>query len=157
VTRAEVTTTLIAAGLLRSEWVLDDREYAPISVAFVREAHRAWLDSLPPALRTLREVGGGKSVPCVRWVPESGDCDNIARDFGAYLSRCMWVDAVTANRPRGNIAAGKLNFHLSPGSGHAINWFIDHDQAAHVFDAASEQLDHLTPDQLDSIFSGEST
>ncbi len=156
-TRFELIAALSSAGFMSGSWTLDDLSYDAISVAFVREAHAAWLDGLPSVLRATREAGGGKSVACVRWVPESGDCDNIARDFGAYLSRCMWADAVSAGRARGNIAAGKFNFEPAPGEGHAVNWFVDHAGTAHVFDAASEKLDHLPREQLGTIMAGEST
>lgn len=154
-TRDDLNRALLLQGY-GMQFALDDSSYDPISVEFVREAHAAWLLSLPPALLTTRHVGGGKTVRAVRWEAESGDCDNIARDFAAFLSRCMWIDAVTQKRPRGNIAAGKFNFQPTPDTGHAINWFVDHEGTVHHFDAASEELDHLTPDQLATIFSGES-
>jgi hypothetical protein len=155
VTRADLLRALLLHGY-GLQFQLDDETYSPISVEFVREAHAAWLESLPPALRTVREIGGGKSVPAVRWEAESGDCDNIARDFAAFLSRCMWAAAVAQRRPRGNIAAGKFNFQPTPDTGHAVNWFVDHEGRPHHFDAATEQFDHLTRDQLATLFAGES-
>jgi hypothetical protein len=154
--RAELIDLLNAHGLFRGHWTLDDVAYATISANFVCEAFAAWLAQLPPELIVGHDIGGGKSITAVRWETESGDCDNIARDFGAFLSRCMWVDAVRTGRPRGNIAAGKFNFTSSRGP-HAVNWFVDHDGRAHVFDAATEQLDHLTPSELATIQAGEST
>lgn len=154
-TRDELNRALLLQGY-GMQFQLDDQTYDPISVEFVRRAHQVWLDNLPAALLTTREVGGGKSVRAVRWEPESGDCDNIARDFAGFLSRCMWVDAVVAKRQRGNVAAGKFNFQPEPNVGHAINWFLDHDGRVHHFDAATEQLDHLTRDHLCTIFAGES-
>lgn len=154
-TRADLQRALLLQGY-GLQFALDDAVYDPVSVEFVRAAHGAWLDSLPPPLRTTREIGGGLSVPAVRWEAEAGDCDNIARDFAAFLSRCMWAAAVAQRRPRGNIAAGKFNFQPTPATGHALNWFADHAGQIHHFDAATEQLDHLTAEQLATIFNGES-
>lgn len=156
-TRPELIASLASAGLFHGSWDLDDITHDTISADFVIEAHAAWVMGLPRELVTGKDIGGGKSITAVRWLPEVFDCDNIARDFGAYLSRCMAVDAVNTGRRRGNVAAGKFNFYQAPDSGHAVNWFVDHEGKAHCFDAASEILDGLTPAQIATIFSGEST
>jgi len=157
VNRVELINCLSRAGYFTGAWNLDDDEYSPVSVAFIDLAHEEWLKSLPPELLTHRDVGGGKTVPASRWIIEAYDCDNIARDFGCFLSRCMAVDAVKRAIGYGNIAAGKFNFMPKPGFGHAINWFMDYDGCIHNFDAGSGQLDYLTHAQLATISAGEST
>jgi hypothetical protein len=161
VNRNELILALISADYYRGGWTLNDRLYSPVSVEFVRdEAYPEWLRSLPRELVTTRHVGGGKTVSCARWVEEAWNCNNIARDFGGFLSRCMGVDVVRTGQARGNAAAGKFDFFLVPGdsaSGHTINFFCDHDGRIHHFDAGSFELDHLSRAQLDTIFAGEST
>lgn len=158
-TRAELITSLADAGYLAGTWGLpkDDR-FQPISCDFVREALPLWVESLPVELVTTLDIGGGKTARVPRWEPESGDCDNIAADFCAYLARCVWRDAIKYGRVRGNVAAGQLFFQVDPGapsSGHAVVWFIDHAGLAHHVDPAQLRLDHLTAEQLGTIFGGE--
>ena len=83
-TRNELVTHLIAADYFRGQWTLNDREYSPFSVAFVRSAHAEWVKSLPDELTFQRDLGGGKTVRAVAWIPEAWNCNNIARDFGAF-------------------------------------------------------------------------
>ena len=146
--RNALVVALMSAGFYRGWWTLDDDEYATVSPGFIRDAHKEWASTLPLELR---------AGTTARWVAETWDCDNIARDFGNFLSRCMAVDAVRTGRPHGNVAAGKINFNPTPDTGHAINWFVDHDGLAHCFDAGSGQMDHLAPEQIATIFEGEST
>ena len=148
-TRNEIVVALMSAGLYRGWWTLDDDEYSAISPGFVDLAHDEWLKSLPSELLS--------NEPSAQWVAEAWDCDNIARDFGGFLSRCMAVDAIKTAKPHGNVAAGKLNFMRTETEGHAINWFVDHDGKAHCFDAGTGQMEDLTPVQLESILEGEST
>ena len=158
-TQFEVLLALSLAGYAKGAWGMPkDVSYSSISVDFVREALPAWVDSLPAELIQIRAVGGGKTVGVARAESESGDCDNIASDFTTFLSRCMWRDAVKTRTPRGNVAAGSFFFWLVPGqpaSGHAIVWFIDHEQRAHHVDPGSQEIDHLSADQLGTIFGGE--
>lgn len=155
-TRNDLTLSLIRAGLYSGAWALDDDSYEPVSREFVTAAMGEFPSFLPPELRTVREVGGGQRLVLPRWIPEVWDCDNLARAFGVYLGICLARDAVLTKRTRGNVAAGLLKFFPTPGTGHAVNWFVDHDGSAHVVDCAT--LDHLTltPAQHASIFAGES-
>ena len=154
--RAEIVTSLISAGFYRGQWDLDDDEYGPISADFVFEAWDAWIESLPGQLRETREIGGGKSIIVPRWLPEVWDCDNHCWSFGEYLSRCMAVDYVNTGTPRGNVAAGKLNYAPTPDTGHAVCWFIDHSGAARIFDPGIGEFTVLTDAQLQTISAGES-
>ena len=129
--RNALVVALMSAGFYRGWWTLDDDEYATVSPGFIRDAHKEWASTLPLELR--------------------------AGTTGNFLSRCMAVDAVRTGRPHGNVAAGKINFNPTPDTGHAINWFVDHDGLAHCFDAGSGQMDHLAPEQIATIFEGEST
>jgi hypothetical protein len=158
-TQFEVLLSLSLAGYAKGQWGMPKGQtYSAISVDFVRECLPAWLDSLPDELLQVRAVGGGKTGRFVRAEPEAGDCNIIATDFTSFLSRCMWRDAIKNRTARGNVAAGMFFFHLipvEPTSGHAIVWFIDHEQAVHHVDPASKEIDHLTPAQLGTIFGGE--
>lgn len=155
-TRADAIASLARAGLYRGQWALDDDTYDPVSAAFIVQAGSDFPSFLPAELRTPVSIGGGKTVETVLWLPEVFDCDNIARAFGVFIDICMARDAVTMSRARGNIAAGKFNFNPTPTTGHAANWFIDHEGIAHVFDAARQADPELTITQLATIFSGES-
>lgn len=151
--------SLVRAQYLRGAWGMPkDALYSPMSVEFVDEAMGAWVESLPPALIVRVPQASGKSVAYPRWEKESGDCDNLIFDLLAYLSRCMWVDAVTTGKPRGNAEAGAFYFQVEPGnpaSGHAIGWFIDHAGNAHHVDPGIRKIDHLTKEQLATIYGGE--
>ena len=154
--------TLLAlslAGYAKGQWGMPKGQtYSTISVDFVRACLAKWLDYLPDECVQVRDIGGGKPERFVRAVPEAGDCNIIATAFTTFLSLCMWADALKNRVPRGNVAAGGFFFHLTPGvpsSGHAVVWFIDHDQIVHHVDPASKQIDHLTPEQLGTIFGGE--
>lgn len=155
----DLMCALSLGGYARGVWGLaKDAAYSTVSVEFIREALSAWLDSLPPKLLQWRDIGGGKTVRFVRWEAESGDCDNIAWDFCAFLSRCMWVDAIKTGKARGNVAAGAFYFQVRPGdvtSGHAIVWFVDHESRVHHVDPGSQQIDHLTAEQLGTIYGGD--
>jgi hypothetical protein len=154
--RNELILRLVAHGLFNGRWTLDDDLYSTVSTAFILDAHVEWMRGLPPELRIMHDIGGGKTEAAAKWVVESWDCENIGKDFGTYLSRCMAVDAVVTGRPHGNIAAGTFNFHPTPDTAHAVNWFFDHEERAHHFDSGDGHLDHLTPQQLATIYSGES-
>lgn len=157
-TRNDVTLALMRTNLYRGSWVLDDLSFDGMSQAFVEEAWREWVQTLPDELAEMAEVGGGKSIRCPRWLPEVFDCDSIARSFAEFVSRCMAVDAVRTNRKRGNAAFGKLNFSLdgNPAMNHAVNWFIDHDLVARVFDAARCVTRNLTAVEIPTVVCGES-
>lgn len=155
-TRNDIIASLIAAGLYGGRWVLDDIEYAPVGREFVFDARREWINSFPLDMLTTYTVGGTLTIPTPIWVPEAGDCDNIARDFAWFMSRCEWFDTIRAKRNRGNMAAGKLNYSPTPDTGHAINWWVDHEGLAHVIDAATLAIDHLTDEQKSTISEGES-
>lgn len=129
-----------------------------MSADFVVEAWGAWMDALPRELKQASGVGGGKSVLVPRWRAEVFDCDNIAVDFAVFLSRCMAVDSVVTGKARGNAAAGRFDFMLNadPAQGHCRNWFIDHDNKAHVFDAGNCQMDGQSTAENATVFSGES-
>lgn len=154
-TRNDITLSLMRAGLYSGQWTLDDVAYDTVSADFVAEAAAEFPSFLPPELRTMRDIGGGKMVVAPRWLEESFDCDNIARAFGVYLDICMARDAVLTKRTRGNIAAGKLNFAPTPTTGHAVNWFIDHEGNAQLIDAANPMPLVLTEAQRQSISAGE--
>ena len=160
ISQFETLLALSLAGYAKGQWGMHKGQvYSPVSVDWVRdEALPEWLNSLPAALVSLQDIGGGKTVRQVRAAPESGDCNIIGTDFIAFLSRCMWRDAVVTGNFRGNVAAGLFFFELLPGdpsSGHAVVWFIDHDQRVHHVDPATRELDHLTPAQLQTIMGGE--
>jgi len=156
VTRNELTLSLIRAGLYSGAWALDDDTYEPVSREFVSAAMVEFPSFLPPELRTMLDVGGGKKLAAPRWLPEVWDCDNLARAFGVYLGICLARDAVITRRTRGNVAAGLLKFCPTPSTAHAINWFVDHDGSAHVVDCATLDFASLTDPQRASIFAGES-
>ena len=153
--RNAVVLALMRAGLYSGAWVLDDDDYDPVSSGFVAQAWEAWVESLPPELRTQADAGGSKTITVPKWSAEVWDCDNLAADFAVFLSRCMAVDAVKTGKPRGNFAGGRLNFSPTPTTGHCVNWFCDYDGNAHVFDAGNCTLDGLTPTQRLSISAGE--
>lgn len=161
-TRNELTLSLIRAGLYSGAWALDDDTYEPVSREFVAAAMVEFPSFLPPALRTMIDVGGGKMLAAPLWLPEAWDCDNLARAFGVYGGICMANDAVLTKRPRGNIAGGKLNFIKKPATaekpavGHAINWFVDHEWNVFCVDCATLNVTDLTDVQRASIFAGES-
>ena len=158
-TRNELIVALITADMYRGQWDLADVLYAPVSPAFVQLAHGAWLDSLPPELLDVRDIGGGKTVRCVKWVPEVYDCDNHTRSFGRFLSDCMAVDCIKTGNNRGNVAAGNFGFARTPApnDGHSDNWFVDYAGKAHNFDPGDESMDKLTALQIQTVFQGEST
>lgn len=155
----ELITALHSGGYLKGTWSsAKDETYQSFSVEFIQEAMGSWLSWLPPELVTVRDVGGGKTVQVPRWETESGDCDNIAYTFCAYLTVCAWLDAVKTSRPRGNAAAGSFFFYQIPGdlsSGHAIVWWVDHSGRAHHCDPATRAIDHLSQAQLATIFGGD--
>lgn len=155
----ELILALSQAGYLAGQWSSPkDLRYDAMSVDFIRQALSEWVRSLHPSLVVMRDIGGGKSERFVRWEEESGDCDNIAWDFVAYLNRCMWVDSINTGTKRGNAACGLMFFFVQPGNattGHAIVWWADHNGAIHHVDPGSKQIDHLTPEQLGTIFGGE--
>jgi hypothetical protein len=156
VTRNELTLSLIRAGLYSGAWALDDDTYEPVSREFVSAAMVEFPSFLPPELRTMRDIGGGKKLAAPRWLPEVWDCDNLARAFSVYVGICMARDAVLTKRTRGNIAGGKLNFCPTPTTGHAINWFVDHEWNVFCVDCATLNVTDLTDAQRASIFAGES-
>jgi hypothetical protein len=156
VTRADVITSLISQGLFNGLWDLDDMNYESLSWQFVTEARAAWLETLPAELVAWRELGlSGKVVKTVKWLPEVFDCDNIARDFGVYLARCMAAKAVREDKALGNVAAGKLNFQPTPTTAHAINWFIDHNGRANTYDAGADILNPLSAADARTVSNGE--
>jgi hypothetical protein len=159
-TQFETLLALSLANYSTGQWGMPKgRLYSPVSVDWVvKEALPEWINSLPPALIQVVDVGGGKTARQVRYSPEAGDCNIIATDFVAFMSRCMWRDAVVSGAERGNLAAGLMFFELIPGdptTGHAIVWFIDHDQNAHCIDPVTREVDHLTDAQLETIMGGE--
>lgn len=156
-TRPDLIASLASAGLYRGAWTLDDAVYDPVSAAFVTQAWEAWVASLPVELRSMVQVGGGKSIAAPLWLSEVFDCDNLAVDFSVFLTRCMAVDAVKLKKPRGNFAGGRFNFFLNgnPATAHCRNWFMDYDGAVHVFDAGNCQLDGMTKAEIESIYAGE--
>ena len=152
-----VISALVSQGLFNGLWDLDDNAYEPVSRAFILEARTAWVESLPEELVSRVPVGSSSlRVKTVRWLPEVFDCDNIARDFGVYLSRCMAAKAVRENKTLGNVAAGKFNFQPSPVTAHAVNWFIDHEGFANTYDAGSDKLNDISAALLKTVSSGES-
>lgn len=156
ITQFDLMRALSLGKYAQGVWgMAKDAEYSTISVDFVKEALQAWIESLPSELIQLRDIGGGKTMRVVRWESESGDCDNIAWDFCAFLTRCMWVDAVKTGRHRGNVAAGVFFFRPSETVAHAIVWFVDHEENVHHVDPGSMQIDHLTAAQLQTIFGGD--
>lgn len=155
-TRNELTLSLIRAGLHTGAWALDDDTYEPVSREFVNAAMIEFPSFLPIELRTMRDVGGNKSIPAPRWIAEVWDCDNLARAFGTYLGICFARDAVLTKRTRGNVAAGLLKFCPTPSTAHAVNWFVDHAGSAHIVDCATLNIAPLTAEQRASIFAGES-
>ena len=89
-TQFELLLSLSLAGYAKGQWGMPkDASYSPISVGFVRECLPAWVDSLPDELTQVRDIGGGKTARFARWEAESGDCDTIAWDFCAFLSRLL--------------------------------------------------------------------
>jgi hypothetical protein len=155
-TRNELTLCLMRGGIYSGAWALDDDNYEPVSREFVLSACMEFPSFLPPELRTMRDIGGGKTVPAPRWITEVWDCDNLARAFGVYLGICMARDAVLTKRTRGNIASGLIKFCPTPDTSHAANWFVDHDGSAHIVDCATLNFVTFTDAQRASIFSGES-
>lgn len=155
-TRNELTLSLIRAGLYSGAWTLDDDTYEPVSREFVSAAMVEFPRFLPPELRTMIDVGGGKKLAAPLWLPEAWDCDNLARAFGVYLGICLARDAVLTKRTRGNVAAGLLKFNPTHDTAHAVNWFVDHDGSAHVVDCAALDTAILTDAMRASIFAGES-
>lgn len=128
-----------------------------MSPAFVIEAWFAWVDSLPSELVVIRSIGGvSRKFP--KWIPEVFDCDNIARDFGVFLDRCMAVDHAKNGTGRGNAESGLFKFSLNgdPAKRHARTWVIDHDRVARVFDAGDGDFHTLNGAELNSITEGES-
>lgn len=156
--RFDLITALAGSGMYRGAFELDDEVYDPLSIAFVTQAWGAWVESLPPELQIQTDVGGGKTVVVPKWLPEVFDCDNLARDFGAFINRCAAVDAVKLQKPRGNVAAGKYNFWRNgdPAQAHARVWFVDYDNNAHSFDPGDGLLDGLSLAEKLTIFGGES-
>lgn len=158
-TLVELITALFSAGYLKGTWgTPKDATYQTLSVDFVRDALTEWLSWLPSELVVVTDLGGGKTQRAPRWESESGDCDNIAYVFCAYLTVCAWLDAVKRGQRRGNVAAGTVFFRIRPGdlsSGHAIVWWVDHDGKTHHCDPATKQIDHLSAEQLGSIYGGE--
>jgi hypothetical protein len=147
---------LSSAGYCRGAWGMPkDLTYSTLSTDFIREALPEWVDSLPAELVQLRDVGGGKTVHRPRWEAECGDCDTISWDFCAFLSRCMWLDAVKTRQSRGNVAVGLIYFRPTLDTQHCIVWWVDHEQMAHHVDPQSFEIDHLTTAQLGTIFGGE--
>lgn len=159
--QATLLLALAQAGLLRGPWQFDDLSYETVGAEFIATAARKWVDDILPAeCTTRRDIGGGKMVAYPKWIPESGDCDNIARIFGAYLALCEWLKAARSGAPLGNLAAGLLRYvpdtAAGPSQGHAVNWFVDHAGAAHVFDAGLMDERHFSDAEKLSIFGGES-
>lgn len=157
--RVDLINALARGGFFRGDWsTLDDVLYDAVSPAFVLQAWEVWVQSLPNELVTRVPIGGDKTGPVPKWLPEVFDCDNIAVDFAVFLGRCLAVDAVNTGRARGNLGGGRFNFLLGGAvdKGHCRTWFIDHDGVAHAFDAGNGQMDGMTAPELESIFSGES-
>lgn len=155
-TRNELTLSLIRAGLYSGAWALDDETYEPVSREFVDAAMVEFPSFLPPELRTMRDIGGGKTLAAPRWLPEVWDCDNLARAFSVYVGICMARDAVLTKRTRGNVAGGLFKFNPTPTTAHAANWFVGHDGNAFCVDCAILNVLSLTDAQRASIFAGES-
>lgn len=147
---------LATAKLYRGMWSLDDEVYDPLSRAFVQLAHADWVASLPPVLRTMRDVGGGKTIAVPRYIPEVFDCDNIARSFANYIDEACAVDAATRRVVRGNPAFGKFNFTADVLGRHARNWHLDYDGVAHVFDAGLGDYTPPSEPELATVDQGES-
>ncbi len=153
--RGAVIAALSAGGYFRGSWTLDDETHDALSVTFVEEAFEDWVHSLPNILRTVRDIGGGKTRLVPRWIAEVYDCDNLARSFANFLDEALAVDAASGGRTRGNPAAGKFNFTLDSGGGHARVWFVDMFGNVRSFDPGIGELVTESATEKASIFAGE--
>lgn len=156
-TRYEVITALSAGGYYRGWWRMDDDLYDPMSKAFVAQAFKDWVASLPPKLRTTRINSAGETIDIPVWILEVYDCDNQNRSFCSFIADAFALDAVTKGLPRGNAASGKFNFLLGgkPDGGHARMWFIDYEGVAHSFDAGLGDFTTESQVEQDAILGGE--
>lgn len=155
-TRNEAIVSLINAGYFHGHWNLDDDRYDGISTAFVRQAFDDWVHSLPMVLRTLRDLGGGKTRVTPAFLPEVFDCDNHTRSFANFIDEASAVDAATRKIARGNPAFGKFNFVLDGGTPHARNWMIDHGGFVLTFDPGAGDFTTQSESEVASIMGGES-
>lgn len=165
--RAKLIDILTAAGVYRPTWaVLDDTYETLDPVWLAQQAWPAWVQSLPPHLRTTRDIGGGKSIPAPVWISNVWDCDNHAWSFWEFVMRCR-AESIAAKDPRGEVgfcagsAAGTLAYLATPKAGnlrqggHDIFWFIDDAGDFRVFEAADGAFDVLSRTECLSVWEGE--
>lgn len=155
-TRNDVVTALIKAGLFGGDWHLEDDRYDPVSPDFVAAAAAEWVRTLPDELKERRDIGGGAMRFFPRWLPEVFDCDNLGRDFAVFLDRCMAVDAVKRGVPRGNSASGVVAFSPDSGGRHLVNWMVSPDGTVRTFDAGVLDWCPFTATEKASISDGNS-
>ena len=146
-----------------SKWFLADASYETLDAHWIaNEVWPAWVASLPPRLRTTRDVGGGKEIAVPRWIAEVWDCDDHALSFWEFVIRCRAKTA--AENPPAQYAGtggGTLAYvaELKAGNlrlgAHDIFWFIDGEKNFRVFEPADGSFVVLTAGEIASVMGGE--
>jgi hypothetical protein len=155
-TSTDLKNILMAAGLPATLWILPDRTFEPCSADFVGRNFDAWLDARPAELVLWGDAGGKSMRLRPKWIEGAGDCDNLALGTMAWAQVGNALKAAKGT-PRGGLAYGVIFYTAEPrvdnrfmAGGHAINWFVDHNNRLQFFEPGSGLIVDLTPTERGS-------
>ncbi len=139
--QADLRAKLVAAGLNATLWQFPDDDFEECSFGFVMANWTAWLAARPKELVITVDMGG-KPVLLPKWVPNAGDCDNLAFGTVCWADTGNALKAVLSGQARGGLAYGAMFYQAGPArpdnfgiaGAHAICWFVDFDGAVRYFE-----------------------
>jgi hypothetical protein len=151
-----VRQLLIKTGLTASLWQLVDLSYETVSADWVRANWQAWLDARPSELVVWEDAAGKRIRARPLWLVDSDDCDNLALGLMAHADVGNALLAQLTHTDRGGLAFGVLFYTAEQRvvGGHAINWFIDHDQHVVFFEPGTGEIVDLNPKERSSAWFG---
>lgn len=160
-TRDALKSLLLNAGLPAGLWQLPDKEYEPVSDAFVLKNWAAWVAARPDELTEITTIKG-YARRCPKWLPESGDCDNLAIGSMAWADTGNALAAEKRKQKRGGLAYGTLFYVAGPAradnfgvsGGHAINWYVRHSLEVMFFEPGVGEIVNLTQVERSSAWFG---
>lgn len=161
-TRDQVISALVAAGVYRPTWSILDDTYTTLDRAQVAEVYwPGWVNSLPNELTEARDIGGGKSRYFPKWIEGVYDCDDHAADFATYIVRCCAVWAAKNHAPRGGTPLGTMAYIAVEKAGnrrvggHDTTVFIDHELRVNWFEPADGNFIEPLPIEVASVWEGD--
>lgn len=158
----ELRDLITAAGLPAVAWQFPDTAYETVSIRWVLENWSAWLEARPGELCVFGEAGGKRVRSRPLWIAEVCDCDNLALGTVAHAQVGNALTGQMNRLPRGGLAYGFLFYTAGPmrpdnfnvQGGHAINWFVDHDQSMRFFEPGVGREVHLNATERSSAWFG---